>query len=76
MNILCVLALAIVLYTGAADRLIDASCRCMTVTSLTKVYVRMLPATLEKAREAAMTVLHLRPDLWYVKDSVMSQSPR
>jgi hypothetical protein len=38
---------------------------------LTGLYLAMMPPEFEKAREAAMTALKLRPDFWFVKDQLV-----
>ena len=76
MNILCALALAIALHTGAAGKIIDSGCRLTNAASLTELYLRMLPQPLEKAREAVMTAFKLRRDFWYVNEPMAPTSTK
>ena len=43
---------------------------------LTGLYLAMMPPEIEKAREAAMTALEMRPDFWFVKTQVVPKLPK
>jgi hypothetical protein len=50
--------------------------RALSYGWLTGLYLSMMPPEVEKAREAAMTALKLRPDFWFVKTQVVPKLPR
>ena len=43
---------------------------------VTGLYLRLMPPEFEKAREAAMRALALRPDFWFVKTQVVPKLPK
>ena len=43
---------------------------------VTGLYLAMLPPEVEKARQAAMKALELRPDFWFVKTQVVPKLPK
>ena len=50
--------------------------RALSYGWLTGLYLTMMPPEVQKAREAAMTALKLRPDFWFVKTQVVPKLPR
>jgi hypothetical protein len=43
---------------------------------LTQLYLALMPPEVEKAREAAMKALAMRPDFWFVKTQVVPKLPK
>lgn len=62
--------------TTPADVTRPAWGRALAYGWVTGLYLAMSPPQVEKAREAAVTALKLRPDFWFVKTQVVPKLPQ